>query len=119
MIHAFYTWQASLTWRPALCFLVAGFVALCVVGLLVDALVRKIKASLERRAIRKRLWEAKQKLVLEQLSAQGEKQRRAADDAEFLRRLTIDVKRDRIQSQQERQQFHIPAAFRDMKGLHR
>lgn len=106
-LSQFFAWQELLTWSQALRF-VAG---LCVVSCLVvcgtDWLVRKMSAWRERRAIRMRTWQQRREAVQRVIDAQRERENRVA----------MRVWRDRVQSNRESKQFHVPAAFRDFKGV--
>jgi uncharacterized protein YhaN len=74
-------------------------------------------ATAELRAIKWRVWAQKKARFAELLEAQRQREQREADDAQFLRRLNIDIANDDAQNNRERQQFHLPAAFRDFKGV--
>jgi hypothetical protein len=123
VIKTFFFWLSTLTWKPALLFLFALAVAGCVAILLVDAGVRKFSAWRERRAIRERNWILRQQRVQQILDAQREREAREAKEAAeretAAKRLAIRVWRDRVQSNHEAKQFHVPAAFRDVKGWHK
>jgi hypothetical protein len=120
VIKTFFFWLSTLTWKPALLFLFALAVAGCVAILLVDAGVRKLSAWRERCAIRERNWILRQQRVQQILDAQREReQRRAAEDEAEYKRPAMHVWRDRVQSNREAKQFHMPAAFRDHKGVQR
>jgi hypothetical protein len=119
MTH-FSTWLASLSWAAALCFLVAIAISGCVVILLIDAALMKFSAWREKRAIRERNWILRQQRVQLILDAQREREQRlAAEDETECKRLAMHVWRDRVQSNRESKQFHLPAAFRDQKGVQR
>jgi hypothetical protein len=114
------SWLQSLTWQPALLFLLALFVTGCIVILLIDFGIRKFSAWRERRAIRKRNWILRQQRVQLILDAQREREQRlAAEDETECKRLAMHVWRDRVQSNRESKQFHLAAAFRDQKGVQR
>jgi len=116
---ALFTWWASLGWAASLCFAVAIAVALCIIVVLIDSAIVRFARWNELRAIRRRLWEAKKERVSQLLEDRRKREQRENNDAEFLRRLGIDIANDDAQGRREAKQFHIPAAFRDMKGVHR
>jgi hypothetical protein len=99
---AFFGWLESMGWQAALCFLAAIVIAMCAAVLVIDAAIRKYAAYRERAAIRERLWEERKREFEKRLDAQRPR-----------------VARDDIQRRREVKQFHISAAFRDMKGTHR
>jgi biopolymer transport protein ExbB/TolQ len=120
MIKHFLTWLEGLTWQPALLFLLALAIGACVVILLIDAGIRKFADWRERRAIRARNWELRQQRVQLIVDAQREREQREATEAALVaKRMAVRVWRDRVQQNRESKQFHVPAAFRDMKGVHR
>lgn len=113
-------WLADMPRASAGLFLIAMLVTVCVVALLVDGMLRKFAALLERRAIRERNWITRHQRVQLILDAQRDRERREAEEAEILRkRVQMRVWRDRVQSNREAKQFHVDAAFRDMKGVQR
>jgi hypothetical protein len=116
-MNTFWAWLESLGWQAALCFTIGLGVFLCVLILLIDIGIRRYAENAELRAIRERVWNEKKARLAQSMEAQREREAREADDAEFLRRLEIDVKRDDLQSRREARQFHLPAAFRDFKGI--
>jgi hypothetical protein len=116
-MKTFFMWLESLGWQSALCFLIAVSISICVVILLIDAGLVKLAHRREQREIAERIWAEKKRRAQYLLDAQREREAREDDDAEFMRRLEIDVKRDDLQSRREARQLHIPAAFRDMKGI--
>jgi hypothetical protein len=118
-MKTFFEWTESLGWQPALLFLGALAITLCVVVLLISAAFDKYVAWRERCEIRERIWARSKECVANLIEAQRERQQREDEDAAFLRRLEIECSRDDIQRRREAKQFHIPAAFRDMKGTQR
>lgn len=117
-LHRFFAWFEGLAWQPAVLFLVAFCVAGFIVILLVDLAARRFEAWRERRGIRERNWLLRQQRVQLILDAQREREAREAEEAaEYEKRLRIRVWRDRVQQNREAKQFHVPAGFRDMKGL--
>jgi hypothetical protein len=120
MMQTFFAWLEVLTWAPALCFLFALAIGACIVILLIDAGARKFAARQERRAIRARNWQLRQQRVQLILDAQREREQREAAQARVVaKRLAVNVWRDRVQQNRESKQFHVAAAFRDVKGTHR
>lgn len=117
MIAAFLTWLESLTWREAAMLYLISCVIICVVVVAIDKAIRKLAEWSEQRAIKERNWILRKQRVQLILDAQRERERREANDAQFLRRLNIDIANDDAQRNRERQQFHLPAAFRDFKGI--
>lgn len=116
-MKTFFIWLESLGWQAALCFTIGLAAALCLLILLIDIAIRKRAENVELRAIRERVRAEKKRRVRYLLEAQRERERREADDAQFLQRLNIDIANDDAQGIRERQQFHLPAAFRDFKGI--
>jgi len=116
----FFAWTESLGWQAALCFLFAIAFALCIVILLADAALRQFAAWRERRTTRERNWQLRQQRMQLIIDAQREREERdAAEAAALANRLQIRVWRDRVQANREAKQFHVPAAFRDFKGVQR
>lgn len=115
----FFAWQETLTWAPALRFVLLFCIASCVLICGADYLLRRLAAWRERRAIRARNWALKQQRVQLLLDAQRAREARDADEATVAKRLAVRVWRDRVQNNRESKQFHVSAAFRDMKGTQR
>jgi hypothetical protein len=116
-MNTFWAWLESLGWSAALCFTIGVAVALCLLILLIDVAIRSHAENVELRAIRERIWAEKKARLEKTIEAQRQQEARETDDAKFMDRLQIDVKRDDLQSRREAKQFHLPAAFRDMKGV--
>lgn len=118
-MQIFFTWLENLSWQGALIFLVSLCIASCVLICGTDWLIRKLIDRAELRAIKERNAAEKKRRIQYLLDAQAERLAREADDAQFLQRLNIDIANDDAQRNRERQQFHLPAAFRDFKGTQR
>jgi hypothetical protein len=116
-MNTFFDWLESLGWQSSLCFLIGLSVAICVLILLIDSGVHKLAKRAELRAIKERNWQQRKERIQRLLCAQREREKREEDDAAYLQRLNIDIANDDAQGRRERGQFHIPAAFRDMKGV--
>jgi hypothetical protein len=112
-MKTFFTWLESLGWQSALCFAIGLAIGLCVFILLVDVAIRKHAEKVELRQIRERLWEENKRRVQYLLEAQREREEREEDEdqLEFVFRL-----KSRDLTQMRERRFHLPAAFRDMKG---
>lgn len=119
MIKTFFDWFETLGWQASLCFVLALAVFCCVVILLCDAAYRRHVDRLELAAIKARIWDQRKEKLANRIEEQRQREKRESDDAEFLRRLNIDIANDDSQRMRERQQFHIPSAFRDFKGTQR
>lgn len=119
MIKLFFDWFESLGWQAALCFMFALCAVMVILVLLVDWIVRGLIERRELAAIKARTWEQKKVRAASIIEERRVREQRDTDDAEFLRRLNIDIANDDAQTMRERKQFHLPPAFRDMKGLHR
>jgi uncharacterized membrane protein len=113
VMPAFFAWLESLD-------LIEGVLLYCFVCTVLSTIIYVVDrwfATREIRAIRRRVWAEKKARVDKQIAEQRERERRKADDAEFVRRLSIDVGRDDLQSRREARQFHLSPAFRDFKGI--
>lgn len=119
-MHKLYVWFQGLPWVPAFCFAVAFFIFCFIAVLLVDLAFRRFEAWRERRAIRERNWIVRQQRV--QLIIDAQREREEREDVEqkaYSKRLAVGVWRDRVQQHRESKQFHVAAAFRDVKGVTR
>lgn len=113
MMAAFFCWLESLD-------LIEGALLYCFVCTVLCTIIYCVDrwfVTREIRAIRRRVWAEKKARVDKLIAEQRERERRAAEDADFVRRLSIDVGRDDLQSRREARQFHLSSAFRDMKGI--
>lgn len=117
MIAAFFDWLESLGWQSVLCFAFALAIFCCIVILLCDAAFRRYIDRQELAAIKARTWDQRKEKLAGRIEEQRQREKRETDDAEFLRRLSIDIANDDAQGRRERQQFHVSPCFRDMKGL--
>lgn len=120
LIAHFYAWQQDLTWHRAVLFLLFVVVFACVLAAAARLAVLQYTAWHERRAVRARNWRLKQERAQLIVDAQREREAREAEEDEAIRRRTaMRVWRDRVQHNRESKQFHLPSAFRDVKGVHR
>jgi Na+-translocating ferredoxin:NAD+ oxidoreductase RnfC subunit len=116
-MKTFFDWLELLSWGQALIFLAVLCIGACALICGSDWAIRKLIENAEQRAIKERNWAEKKRRAQYLMEAKAARQAREADDAQFLQRLNIDIASDDAQRNRERQQFHLPAAFRDFKGV--